>query len=165
MELLIIQTGGTIDKQYPSKQGAYAFEFGDSAIPSILDKAKTQFTYRLVNPFSKDSQDITTQDRQVLREIINKAPETHILISHGTDTLLETAEYLFPTNDKVIVLFGAFLPAAMKDSDADFQLGFALGSMFHAEPNVYIAMNGQLIKANNCIREPKTGSFTKKQKS
>jgi L-asparaginase len=165
MELLIIQTGGTIDKQYPIKQGAYAFEFGDSAIPAMLARAKTRFAYRLLNPFSKDSQEIDENDRKLLSEIIRNAPERLVLISHGTDTLIETARYLLPQSNKVIVLFGAFLPAAMKESDAEFQLGFALGSLFQAEPNVYIAMNGQLIQANNCIREPKTGSFTLKQKS
>lgn len=163
-KLLYIQTGGTIDKRYPRRAGAYAFEIEEPVFPSILEKARVDLVkLRVLSFCRKDSQEISKEDRKALSEAIDQASEGRILISHGTDTLIETALYLEEAAlDKTIVLFGALIPASELGSDADFQAGFALSAACMSPVGVYIAMNGLLLPASSACRNRENGAFEHK---
>jgi L-asparaginase len=159
MKLLLIQTGGTIDKDYPKSTGAYAFEIMEPAFDKILSKAKFSPSFEVLSFCKKDSQDITAFDRADLRKLIAGREETKVLITHGTDTMIETAKALQNIDGKTIIITGSHLPATFKETDADFQLGFAIAAMQLASEGSYIAMNGRLISAENCDRDLETGQF------
>ncbi|KAF8571297.1 hypothetical protein P879_03312 [Paragonimus westermani] len=166
MDILIIQTGGTIDKCYPKHIGGYAFEFGES-YASKLVKAHTlprNVLLHCVNPFSKDSLELTEADRWCLMRIINETSIHKILITHGTDTIIETAQFLSlnlkKNNTKCVVLTGSFLPGVFKSTDADFNVGFALGGLLHTEKTgVFIAIQGRFFRANEVKRNTETGDY------
>lgn len=159
MKLLLIQTGGTIDKDYPKSTGAYAFEIMEPTFEKILAKAKFLPSYEVISFCKKDSQDISEYDRVDLRSLIVEREEKKVLITHGTDTMIETAKALKNISGKTIIITGSHLPATFKETDADFQLGFAIAAMQLAPEGCYIAMNGQLIAAENCERNLDTGQF------
>lgn len=142
--ILFIQTGGTIDKKYPQKPGAYGFEIEDAAFLRILSKANVNFDFEVITPFRKDSQEITEVDRIELIEICKNTGHSHIIITHGTDTMIDTAKFLGRLTQKTIVLTGAHLPECVKESDADFNLGVAVGAIFYLPNGVYCSMNGVL---------------------
>ena len=130
MKILFIQTGGTIDKDYPRKQGGYAFEFGEAAMKRILAKLDTQIEFVIITAFQKDSLDITAEDRQNLVKIIEGREEKRIIITHGTDTLIESAQYLErQVKNRSIILTGAMRPERFSNSDADINLGMALAAV------------------------------------
>ena len=160
-KLLYIQTGGTIDKRYPRRAGGYAFEIEEPVFPSLMEQARVnKEKLRVLTFCRKDSQEINEEDRKALAMVIEEASEERILISHGTDTLIETALYLESANlFKTIILFGAFVPAAEHGSDADFHAGFALSSVLLSPVGVYIAMNGTLIPASSAMRNMEKGTF------
>lgn len=144
--ILFIQTGGTIDKKYPQKPGAYGFEIEDAAFLKILSKANVNFDFEVNTPFRKDSQEITEDDRKELLKICKNSQHSHIIMTHGTDTMIETAKFLSQLINKTIVLTGAHLPECVKESDADFNLGFAIGIIQNIREGVYIAMHGMIRK-------------------
>jgi L-asparaginase len=159
MQILFIQTGGTIDKDYPKTVGGYGFEITEPAVESILKKLHVAFKYKITSFLKKDSQEITDDDRCRLLEFCTKAEQDKIIITHGTDTMIQTAVYLSAIKNKIIILTGAFLPEKFKDSDASFNIGTALGAIEQLEPGVYIAMSGRVYRSNNVKRELKTGHF------
>ncbi|KAK3094175.1 hypothetical protein FSP39_025028 [Pinctada imbricata] len=121
---------GTIDKAYPRTIGGYAFEICGPAVEKILTRIKPSVKCRVITICQKDSQDITDSDRKNLIEACQEAQETKILVTHGTDTMIQTAEYLARhLSNKVVVLTGAFLPETFKESDADFNIGTGIGAL------------------------------------
>lgn len=92
----------------------------------------------------KDSLHITAEDRELLRAAIAAQPARHVLVTHGTDTMVETAQVLASITDKTIVLTGALNPARFRGSDAEFNIGTAVGAVQSLPPGVYIAMNGRV---------------------
>ena len=140
MHVQIFTTGGTIDKVYFDAKSQY--EVGDPQVLSILEEANVTFTYSIRHLFSKDSLDFTDQDRLQVQEAVRAAEASKILITHGTDTMINTAHFLYDIPDKVIVLVGSLKPARFKESDAEFNIGFALGVLASQKPGVYVAMNG-----------------------
>lgn len=158
-QITIIQTGGTIDKDYPSKIKGYGFEIGSPAVLRVLNKVDLCINYHLISAFAKDSMDIDLSDREKLLKICRQDKNRHILITHGTDTMLETARFLNSIKDKIIVLTGAFKPEKFKDSDAEFNLGLAWGAIQILENGVYIAMNGLIIPIDKADRDFSTGKF------
>jgi L-asparaginase len=158
-KILLIQTGGTIDKDYPRSRLGYAFEIGEAAVRRILEKANPGIDYEILPLLRKDSTEITEEDRRTLLNTCKTADAAGILITHGTDTMIETAVFLSAINDKVIVLTGAMRPQKFSDTDADFNVGFALGALQTAKPGVYVAMNACLIPADQAMRDPETGRF------
>jgi L-asparaginase len=158
MKIAIIQTGGTIDKDYPKKNG-YAFEISEPAIIRVLKKINTEFNYEIISAFKKDSLEITDEDRAKLMIICEELPESKIIITHGTDTMIETAKFLSNLPDKAIIFTGAFLPERFKKSDADFNIGLAVGAVNVLNRGVFIAMNGIVIPVEKCRRDNKTGNF------
>lgn len=163
MDILFVQTGGTIDKDYPRTVKGYAFEIGEPAIKKILDKIRPGFGYKVVTLLQKDSGDITDADRSMIFNYCRKSLSEKIIITHGTDTIIKTAQLLKSIKNKTIILTGAFKPETFKNSDADFNIGFAIGAIEHAPYGVYIAMNGKLFSAGNVGRNQK-GQFTEIKK-
>merc|ERR1712227_408748 len=126
-QVQILTTGGTIDKEYPRALGGYAFEFGQiTAAHRITNRVNAKIEIERV--CALDSQDMTDKERQIILRRINAKPHCAYVITHGTDTLVETAKYLTSfLKTGVVILTGAKLPEVFKDSDADFNLGVAIG--------------------------------------
>ncbi|MEO7012989.1 MAG: asparaginase domain-containing protein [Dokdonella sp.] len=140
--LSIVTTGGTIDKIYFDDKSAY--EIGDPQIGKILDTLGVAFTFDVLPALRKDSLHIDEADRDLLRRLIEAQPHRHVLVTHGTDTMVETAAVLASIKGKVIVLTGALNPARFQGSDAVFNIGCAVGAVQSLPDGVYIAMNGRI---------------------
>lgn len=141
-KLLIITTGGTIDKIYFDDKSDY--QVGEPQISQILHLMHVAFDFEVSALMRKDSLHITDDDRRLIRAAISASDTSHILITHGTDTMVETAAELVGIEGKTIVLTGALNPARFKDSDAIFNIGCAVGAVQALPPGVYIAMNGKV---------------------
>ena len=138
----IITTGGTIDKIY--FDALSDFQVGDPQIGTFLDAANVSFSWNLTPLLKKDSLELTRADRDLIVEAVRGSPAEHILVTHGTDTMLETAACLGSVPGKTIVLTGAMRPATQRSSDAEFNIGFALGVLRTLAAGVHVAMNGQV---------------------
>ncbi|KAF1688345.1 asparaginase domain-containing protein [Pseudoxanthomonas taiwanensis] len=141
-ELLIVTTGGTIDKIYFDDKSDY--QIGEPQIGRILEELGVAFRYTVIPILRKDSLHITDADRELVRATIAAQPGGHVLVTHGTDTMVETARVLESIPDKTIVLTGALNPARFRGSDAEFNIGCAVGAVQSLPPGVYIAMNGRI---------------------
>jgi L-asparaginase len=141
-KLLIITTGGTIDKIYFDDKSDY--QVGEPQISQILHAMHVAFDFQVSALMRKDSLHITDRDRALIRAAVEASNCRHILITHGTDSMKATAEALDGIDDKTIVLTGALNPARFKDSDAVFNIGCAIGAVQALEPGVYISMNGKV---------------------
>jgi L-asparaginase len=141
-KLLIITTGGTIDKIYFDDKSDY--QVGEPQISQILHAMHVAFEFEVSALMRKDSLHITEADRQLIRAAIAASEISHVLITHGTDTMVETAHDLKGLGGKTIVLTGALNPARFRDSDAIFNIGCAVGAVQSLPPGVYIAMNGKV---------------------
>ncbi len=157
MHMHIFSIGGTIDKVYFDKLSTY--EVGFPSIQEILESMPVSFTYKMDSILRKDSLDLTDQDRQQIRKKVIRCKESKILVTHGTDTMIETAKVLADIPEKTIVLTGALEPAGFKSSDAVFNIGTAIGILNMAEYGVYIAMNGRAFDPFNCKKDRKVGRF------
>ncbi len=107
----------------------------------------------------KDSLDMTAQDRQTICERVARCSAKHILITHGTDTMPETASSLGHQTEKVIVLTGSMTPARFEASDAEFNIGCAVGALWSQAPGVYVAMNGMVFPGNRVRKNRQAGQF------
>ena len=141
-ELLIVSTGGTIDKVYFDDKSDY--QVGDPQIGGILRELGVAFRFTVIPIMRKDSLHITAADRELLRATIAAQPMRQVLVTHGTDSMVETAKVLAAIADKTIVLTGALNPARFRGSDAEFNIGTAVGAVQCLAPGVYIAMNGRI---------------------
>ncbi|MEM6966908.1 MAG: asparaginase domain-containing protein [Bacteroidota bacterium] len=160
MKITFIQTGGTIDKDYPKTMKGYAFEFGVPATQRILEKIHPPFDYNIITAFQKDSLAITDDDRQELVDLILKQDTSNIIITHGTDTLVMSARFIFSQiKNKVIVLTGAMRPERFTNSDADLNLGGAIVAVQTLPNGVYIVMNGIVAAFDKIQRNLETGQF------
>ena len=140
-ELLIVTTGGTIDKVYFDDKSDY--QVGEPQIGNILRELGVAFRFTVIPALRKDSLHISDDDRQMVRTLIAAQPQKHVLITHGTDTMVETAKVLADLG-KTIVLTGALSPARFRGSDTEFNVGCAVGAVQSMPPGVYIAMNGRV---------------------
>jgi L-asparaginase len=162
MKILFIQAGGTIDKDYPKLTEGYGFEITDPASQKILKRINPTFQYSVLEVLKKDSLDITEHERDSIVQACQKTRDEKIVITHGTDTMLKTAAKLTVITDKTIVLTGAAKPELFKSSDADFNLGTAVGAVQSLPHGIYIAMNGRVLPYDKSIRESATGQFIEK---
>jgi L-asparaginase len=162
MKITFIQTGGTIDKDYPRKTGGYAFEIGDPALKRILQEANPNFEFEILTVLKKDSLEITEDDRKRILQACMDADNDRIIITHGTDTMIETAGTLSSIKDKTIILTGALLPERFSNSDAPFNLGVAIGAVNVLKSGIYVAMNGRVYPWDRCGRDMETGWFVEK---
>ena len=140
--LTIVTTGGTIDKVYFDDKSDY--QIGAPQIGEILKQLGAAFEFEVIPILRKDSLHITAEDRELIRRTIEQQPHRHVLVTHGTDTMVETANELLALKGKVIVLTGALNPARFQGSDAVFNIGCAVGAVQTLPDGVYIAMNGRV---------------------
>lgn len=140
--LCIVTTGGTIDKIYFDDKSD--FQVGEPQIGRILQELGVAFAFNVIPILRKDSLHLTSADRELLRDTIAAQPARHVLVTHGTDSMVETAKVLAQIADKTIVLTGALNPARFRGSDAEFNVGCAVGAVQSLPPGVYIAMNGRI---------------------
>ena len=140
--LLIVTTGGTIDKVYFDAKSDY--QVGEPQIGRILGELGVAFRFHVIPLLRKDSLFIDAADRELLRATIAAQAERCVLVTHGTDSMVETAKVLGAVAGKTIVLTGALNPARFEGSDAEFNIGCAVGAVQSLPPGVYIAMNGRI---------------------
>ena len=157
MRITFITTGGTIDKVYFDAKSA--FEVGESVVEHVLRQGEVAFEYSVVPLMRKDSLDLTDDDRQRIRQAVAAAEGNRIVITHGTDTMVETAAALSGLGDKIIVLTGSLSPARFQSSDADFNIGLAVAAVQTSPPGIYIAMNGMIFDARYVVKNRAANRF------
>ena len=157
MKIKIFTTGGTFDKIYFDAKSE--FHIGDPIIGELLEEANVSFEYDITPLFKKDSLDINDADREMIREAVSNAAENRVLITHGTDSMVETARALQEIRDKTIVLLGAMQPARMRHSDASFNLGFASAALQLLPAGVHLAMNGQIFDPSRVSKNRSRNRF------
>jgi L-asparaginase len=155
--IVVLTTGGTIDKTYFDALSQY--QIGESVVQKLLDIARVSYPFRIVEALRKDSLDLTPDDREVLRAKVAELQTTRVIITHGTDTMTETARAIASVSDKTIVFTGALSPARFSESDAAFNLGMAFATAQVAPPGVYIAMSGQVFRADQVRKDRNAGRF------
>jgi L-asparaginase len=141
-ELLVVTTGGTIDKVYFDDKSDY--QVGEPQIGRILKELGVAFRFNVIPILRKDSLHIDAADRELMRATIAAQSAKHVLVTHGTDTMVDTAKVLAQVEGKTIVLTGALNPAGFRGSDAEFNIGTAVGAVQSLPAGVYIAMNGRV---------------------
>lgn len=155
--ILVLTTGGTIDKNYFDKLSEY--QITDSAIGELLEEGRVTLPHRIVELMRKDSLELTDDDRALIADTARGASETRIVVTHGTDTIAETAKALAGIEGKTIVLTGALAPARFTESDASFNLGMAFAAAQTAPAGVYIAMSGQVFDGLKVRKDRAAGKF------
>ena len=145
--LEILTTGGTIDKVYFDKKSNY--EVGDPFVEELLRKMNVNISFKVKSLMKIDSLDMTDIDREEILNYIKNSNSINFLITHGTDSIVETAIYLKKISDKTIVLTGSLKPAIFIDNDAIFNVGSALTSAQILKNGVYIVINGQVFNPDN----------------
>jgi L-asparaginase len=160
MFIRFITTGGTIDKIYFDAMSQ--FEVGDSPIKGILSEGLVSFDYDVVSMFQKDSLDLTDADRQALKDYIDNDDAGKYVITHGTDTMVETAAVLSSISGRTMVLTGALSPARFRTTDAVFNVGMAVATVQTVRPGVYIAMNGRVFAAGEVVKNRAENRFETK---
>ncbi|KKW91143.1 MULTISPECIES: asparaginase domain-containing protein [Sphingobium] len=155
--ILLLTTGGTIDKIYFDALSDY--QVGETVMAKLLDIARVKRPFRIEEVVRKDSLELDDADRALIRDRVIAAPESHVIITHGTDTMTETAKLLATIAGKRIVLVGALAPARFGESDASFNLGMAFATVQLAEPGVYITMSGSVFRADKVVKDRAKGAF------
>jgi L-asparaginase len=158
MPLRIFITGGTFDKEYNELDGRLFFK--DTHLPEMLKLGRCKVPVEIRTLMLVDSLEMTDADRQIIVEQCRKCKDDRIVITHGTDTMEETAKVL-GTNikDKTIILTGAMVPYKFGSSDGLFNLGSALAFAETLPYGIYVAMNGRCFMWDNVKKNKKTGEF------
>jgi L-asparaginase len=157
MSIRFITTGGTIDKVY--FDAISQFEVGDSQLKHILSDGLVDFDYDIVSLFHKDSLELSDADRAAIRRCIEEDEAEMIVVTHGTDTMVQTAAALDGIAGKAIVLTGSLTPARFKSTDAVFNVGMAVAAVQIVQPGVYIVMNGQVFAAGKVKKNREANRF------
>jgi L-asparaginase len=155
--IVVLTTGGTIDKTYFDALSKY--QVGESVVERLLEIGRVTYPFRIIEAMRKDSLDLTAEDRETLRAKVAELASTRVVITHGTDTMTETARVLTSIRDKTIVFTGSLSPARFSESDATFNLGMAFAIVQVAAPGVYIAMSGQVFRADKVRKDHTAGRF------
>ena len=158
MSIKLLITGGTIDKVYNQSNGELTFE--TTHFPEMLLRARTEVEISPEILMLIDSLDMIDVHRKLILKHCLECDEDRVLITHGTDTMCETAKLLGESDlNKTILLFGAMVPYAVNNSDALFNLGCAIGSVQLLEPGVYVAMNGRVLPWGDVQKNRDLGVF------
>ena len=158
MPIRILVTGGTFDKEYNEHSGQLYFK--DTHLPEMLRLGRSRVEVNIRTVMMIDSLEMTDADRALIVQNCMQAPEERVVITHGTDTMTETAAALAAAvGDKTIVLTGAMIPYAFGSSDGLFNLGSALSFVQMLPPGVYIAMNGKCFAWDRCRKNRERGEF------
>ena len=147
--IVVLTTGGTIDKTYFDALSKY--QVGESVVQRLLEIGRVTYPFRIIEVLRKDSLDLTAEDRETLRAKVAELPGTRVVITHGSDTMTETARVMASIRDKTIVFTGSLSPARFSESDATFNLGMAFATVQVAAPGVYIAMSGQVLDRKSVV--------------
>lgn len=158
MGVRIFITGGTFDKEYNELTGQLYFK--DSHLPEMLELGRNLVPVEVRTLMMVDSLEMSDDDRKLIAEHCIKSPEDKIIITHGTDTMCETAKVLAEkVKNKTIVLTGAMIPYKFGSSDGLFNLGSALAFVQTLVQGVYVVMNGRFFNASNVRKNKETGEF------
>lgn len=158
MAIRIFVTGGTFDKEYNELNGTLFFQ--DTHLPEMLKLGRSRLKVQIRTLMMVDSLEITESDRILMVDNCKKCPEDKIIITHGTDTMVETAVFIAnEISDKTIILTGALVPYKFGSSDGLFNLGSSLAFVQHLPHGVYISMNGKYFNANNVRKNKQLGEF------
>jgi L-asparaginase len=155
--ILVVTTGGTIDKQYFDALSEY--QVSESMVATLLRTARVAHGFRVVELMRKDSLELTDEDRQLVRSVIEEAPEHSVVVTHGTDTMVQTGAALAGLADRTVALVGALAPARFAESDAAFNLGMAFACVQVAAPGIYITMNGTVFPAAQVVKDRARNAF------
>jgi L-asparaginase len=158
MAIRIFITGGTFDKEYNELNGQLYFK--DTHMSDLLEMGRCRVPVEIRTLMMIDSLEMTDEDRELIIHQCNNCDETQIVITHGTDTMAETAKILAKkVPNKTIILTGAMIPIKFGSSDGLFNLGSALAFAQTLPPGVYVAMNGRYFNWNNVRKNKQTGFF------
>jgi L-asparaginase len=158
MKIRILVTGGTFDKEYDEIGGKLYFR--DTHLMEMLERGRSRVEVAVRTLMMVDSLEMTDADRLIILDHCLKAAEDRIVITHGTDTMAETARVLGPAlRDKTVVLTGAMVPFTFGSSDGLFNLGSALAFVQTLPPGVYVAMNGRYFHWDRVRKNTATGEF------
>ena len=158
MSIQIFITGGTFDKEYNEITGKLYFK--DTHLKEMLSMGRSQLDVKITTLMMIDSIDMTNDDRDNILEACKNCLLDKIIITHGTDTMIDTAKFLAKDNiDKTIVFTGAMIPIDFGSSDGLFNLGSAMGFVQSLESGIYIAMNGRCFNYDKVRKNTKTGIF------
>jgi L-asparaginase len=154
----ILITGGTIDKEYDPLRGELTFS--RSHLSNMLNQVRCKVGFSLEEIMLKDSLEMRGEDREEILKRCTHCSENKVVVTHGTDTMVETAQFLGENlRGKTVVLVGAMIPYAFGASDALFNLGCAFSAVQTLPPGVYITMNGKIFFWNNVRKNKKSGEF------
>lgn len=151
MFIKIFTTGGSVDKIYSAIESN--FVVNNPAIVGILETGNVNYQYDIEPLLKKDSLEITDRDRGLILNKVTNNPSRQIIITHGTDSIIDTAKILQAVKDKVIVLTGAMQPAAFINSDAQFNIGGAIIAVQTLAEGVYIVFNGQVWDPDMVVKD------------
>ena len=158
MAIRILITGGTFDKEYNELNGDLYFR--DTHLKQMLEQGRSQLNVNIRSLMMIDSLEMTEQDREIILTHCRKSSTDRIVITHGTDTMVETARYLAEhIKDKTIILTGAMIPIVFGSSDGLFNMGAAMAYVQTLDRGIYIAMNGQYFDYNNVRKNKAKGLF------
>jgi L-asparaginase len=161
MKIKIYTTGGTIDKVYFDQKSEY--QVGDPQAKGVLERANVVLDYEIESIIKKDSLDFTDKDRELIKKKVESTSLERIVITHGTDAMIDTAKVLKNISDKTIVMTGSMYPAQFRDSDAVFNIGCAVTAAQILVPGVYIVMNGRIFKPDNVRKNVELNRFEEKR--
>jgi L-asparaginase len=154
----ILITGGTIDKEYNPLRGELTFS--RSHLSNMLDQVRCRVRFILEEIMLKDSLEMRGEDREEILKRCTNCSEKNVVVTHGTDTMVETARFLGKNlKGKTLVLVGAMIPYAFGASDALFNLGCAFSAVQTLPPGVYVTMNGKIFSWNNVRKNRESGEF------
>ncbi|HAB18070.1 MAG TPA: asparaginase domain-containing protein [Verrucomicrobiota bacterium] len=160
MTIAFITTGGTIDKIYFDATSEY--EVGPPQVAEILREGNVTFEFQVEPVLAKDSLELTEADRTLIRRRITECPHARIVVTHGTDTMVETAAALEGVPGKTIVLTGSMQPARFRNTDAAFNVGVAIGAVQSLPAGVYLAMNGRIFDPKHVRKNREAHRFEPK---
>ena len=161
MSIRVFVTGGTFDKEYDELEGKLYFR--DTHLPEMLELGRCKVKVDIRTLMMIDSLEMTEADRNIILDNCLKCKEDHVVITHGTDTMEETARILGGASiKKTIVLTGAMVPFKFGSSDGLFNLGSALAFAQSLPEGVYVAMNGRCFRWDSVRKNKKTGEFEEK---
>ena len=158
MTIRIFVTGGTFDKEYNELNGTLFFQ--DTHLPEMLKLGRSRLKVQIRTLMMVDSLEMSESDRKIIVDNCKKCPEGKIIITHGTDTMVETAVFIAKEiSNKTIILTGALVPYKFGSSDGLFNLGSSMAFVQNLPHGVYISMNGRYFHANNVRKNKQLGEF------
>jgi L-asparaginase len=157
--VLVVTTGGTIDKVYFDARSDY--EVGDSVVDELLRQAEVRQPFEMLPLLRKDSLELTDEDRAAIRDGIAMRPERRVIVTHGTDTMSRTAGVLTALSDRTVVLTGSLAPARFARTDAVFNVGMAFAAVQVLPAGIYIVMNGRVFAADHVRKDTTRNVFVR----